>query len=118
MTYQEKLKDPRWQKKRLEILQRDNFTCENCGDSETELHVHHRWYEKNTEIWDYPNEVFETLCVNCHNHYSAADKKNFIIEINETLKKLSTVELQNIAINFFINYRNPIINYRKRENNG
>jgi 5-methylcytosine-specific restriction endonuclease McrA len=28
--YSEKLRDPRWQKKRLEIFQRDNFICQNC----------------------------------------------------------------------------------------
>ena len=32
MGYSEKLKDPRWQKKRLEILERDNFRCQYCGD--------------------------------------------------------------------------------------
>ncbi len=27
--YASKLKDPRWQKKRLEILQRDDFACQS-----------------------------------------------------------------------------------------
>jgi len=40
-TYRRKLADPRWQKKRLEILERDGFECNSCGDSSTELHVHH-----------------------------------------------------------------------------
>ncbi len=30
MTYAEQLKDPRWQKRRLEILQRDEWRC-LCG---------------------------------------------------------------------------------------
>jgi hypothetical protein len=34
--YLEKLKDPRWQKRRLEILQRDNWYCQRCyNDSQT-----------------------------------------------------------------------------------
>lgn len=38
--YLEKLKDPRWQKRRLEIFQRDEFTCQVCFDTESTLHVH------------------------------------------------------------------------------
>ena len=43
-TYQEKLKHPKWQKKRLEILQRDEFKCVHCLDGESTLHVHHNMY--------------------------------------------------------------------------
>jgi len=37
LTYSEKLKDPRWQKKRLEILSRDNFTCETANKQVQEI---------------------------------------------------------------------------------
>lgn len=66
MTYKEKLKDPRWQKKRLEILERDNFTCCQCGDKEETLHVHHKGYIKGNEPWEYDNNYLETLCETCH----------------------------------------------------
>jgi hypothetical protein len=66
MSYAEKLKDPRWQRKRLEILQRDDFTCKKCGDKQTTLHVHHRRYFKGNDPWDYPNELLVTLCEDCH----------------------------------------------------
>ena len=68
-SYSEKLKDPRWQKKRLEILSRDNFTCLLCDDTETELHINHLQYTG--EPWDAPNEFLETLCKHCHKlkHY-------------------------------------------------
>lgn len=65
ITYAEKLKDPRWQKLRLKILERDNWTCRYCGDTETTLHVHHRHYE-GKEPWDTPEELLDTLCVDCH----------------------------------------------------
>jgi 5-methylcytosine-specific restriction endonuclease McrA len=32
-TYSELLKSPKWQKKRLEIMSRDKFTCKKCGDT-------------------------------------------------------------------------------------
>lgn len=59
-------KDPRWQKKRLEILQRDNFTCIMCNDSESLLHVHHEEYIKNRKPWEYENDKLTTLCEDCH----------------------------------------------------
>lgn len=64
MNYLEKLKSPKWQKKRLEILQRDEFTCCYCNDKETELQIHHLKYTK--EPWDAPNEDLITLCKHCH----------------------------------------------------
>lgn len=65
MTYSEKLKDPRWQKLRLAVLQRDEWRCQYCGDTKTTLHVHHRYYlGKNP--WDTPEECLQTLCEDCH----------------------------------------------------
>lgn len=64
MTYSQKLKDPRWQKKRLNILNRDNFSCRFCGDDKTELHVHHKSYYGNP--WEQVNDELVTLCKYCH----------------------------------------------------
>jgi hypothetical protein len=64
VPYAVKLKDPRWQKKRLEIFNRDNFTCRICGDTETTLAVHHLKYQG--EPWDAPNEKLITVCEDCH----------------------------------------------------
>lgn len=64
MTYSEKLKDPRWQKKRLEVLERDCFTCKQCGDTETTLHVHHFTYSKNP--WESEIHDLITYCKHCH----------------------------------------------------
>ena len=64
--YSQKLKDPRWQKKRLEILERDEWTCQICQDSSTMLVVHHRKYLPDAEPWDYPDNLLVTLCEDCH----------------------------------------------------
>jgi len=66
MTYAEKLKDPRWQKKRLEILERDGFECQVCWSDEKELHVHHKLYKNGYDPWEYGNDDLETLCKDCH----------------------------------------------------
>jgi hypothetical protein len=72
-SYSDLLKDPKWQKKRLEIFQRDNFICQKCNDNGDTLHVHHKKYLKNTDPWDYPDELLITLCGLCHTF--AEDKK-------------------------------------------
>jgi len=64
-SYKKKLKDPRWQKKRLEVLSRDGWCCQNCGDKTTTLHVHHKSYGRK-DPWDYPLITLITLCENCH----------------------------------------------------
>ena len=66
MTYSTDLKKSKWQKKRLEILKRDNFTCQECLDTEQTLHVHHCNYIKGKKPWEYENESLITLCELCH----------------------------------------------------
>lgn len=65
-SYSEQLKDPRWQKKRLEIMSRDNFRCFLCEDSSSTLHVHHKKYIKGKQPWDYVDDNYITLCEKCH----------------------------------------------------
>lgn len=73
-AYAEKLKDPRWQKKRLEILNRDNFSCSECNNKTDQLQVHHCYYVKNRSPWNYPNFSLMTLCSKCHsNKYNEED---------------------------------------------
>ena len=70
MTYAEQLKDPRWQRKRLEILERDSFTCTSCGDKEKQLHVHHGAYLSGLKVWEYDDKMLHTVCVTCHSDIS------------------------------------------------
>lgn len=65
-SYSEKLKDPKWQKRRLEILERDEWACQVCGDKDSTLHVHHVCYEKDKNPWEYKNHQLITLCDFCH----------------------------------------------------
>jgi hypothetical protein len=64
--YSELLKHPKWQKKRLHVLSRDNFTCQYCGDTEMELHVHHIKYEKGKSPIEISPQYLLTLCRDCH----------------------------------------------------
>lgn len=64
--YWERLKDPRWQRKRLEILERDEWTCQVCGEKEKPLHIHHKYYLPVTNPWDYQDDCLVTVCEECH----------------------------------------------------
>lgn len=64
--YSKKLLDPRWQKKRLEILQRDSWTCQHCLSTTDTLHVHHRRYIQGKDPWDYDDSLLVALCESCH----------------------------------------------------
>jgi hypothetical protein len=76
--YSEKLKDPRWQRLRLKVMNRDNFKCQICGDTENTLHVHHLKYELYKEPWEYEINALKTLCESCHQneHLSYQDAFN------------------------------------------
>lgn len=65
-SYAEKLKDPRWQRKRLEIMDRDGWKCTLCNSTDTTLAVHHLNYQKGFMPWEYDNSSLVTLCENCH----------------------------------------------------
>lgn len=63
MKYADKLKDPRWQKKKDKILRRDNYKCRLCK-KQGRLNVHHLEYLE--EPWDAPDNCLITLCKECH----------------------------------------------------
>jgi len=67
--YSDKLKDPRWQKKRLEVMQADNFTCQICFHKDKTLNVHHKKYIAGREPWEYGTRELITLCNDCHAEY-------------------------------------------------
>lgn len=75
-TYSEQFKDPRWQKKRPKILERDNFTCQECGSKKHTLHIHHKYYENNKKVWEYLDTALITLCENCHKLEQSIKKEN------------------------------------------
>jgi hypothetical protein len=70
MKYYEMLKDPRWQRKRLEVMKRSDFTCERCGCKDKTLNVHHLYYEKTKKPWEYDTNILRCLCEKCHKESS------------------------------------------------
>ena len=91
-TYIELFKDPKWQRKRLEIMERDGFTCQSCFDTEKTLNVHHLIYFPNNKPWEYDDKFLITLCEECHKY----EKDN----INSVMKNLK----ESLARCHFLSY--------------
>ena len=73
-TYSMKLKDPRWQKRRLEVFNRDDWTCQECGSKTKTLNVHHKSYIYGLEPWEYEDDYLVTVCEVCHSMLSLKDE--------------------------------------------
>lgn len=66
MSYSDKLKDPRWQKRRLQVMERDGWRCQHCHSATKTLAVHHVQYHDYADPWDYSDADLLTLCTDCH----------------------------------------------------
>lgn len=72
MTYDEQLNTYEWQARRKQILERDDYCCQDCLNGGTyykhpNLQVHHKSYIWDGRMaWEYPDEYLITLCDECH----------------------------------------------------
>lgn len=73
-NYIQQLKDPRWQRKRLEMLEGSSWSCDECGCVDRTLHVHHKQYIKGRLAWEYSNYELAVLCEECHESEHASEK--------------------------------------------
>lgn len=98
-TYSDKLQDPRWQKKRLLIMERDGFACRQCGATDRTLHVHHTYYvptpkgAPREDPWEYPDHMLVTLCSFCHENEEEC-KLGYDGYLTQTIRALGATNLQ------------------------
>lgn len=86
MDYAEKLKNPKWQKKRLEIMERDDWKCQICSSKKNSLTVHHIRYMSGYEPWNYPESLLITLCENCHDFVHERGRWEWVYEYEQSKK--------------------------------
>jgi hypothetical protein len=102
-SYRELLLDPRWQRKRLEVLERDDWQCVSCGRRNANLQIDHKRYERGKPPWDIDSKHLQTLCEKCHSKITELRRKcmeaanNLGLDDLEkaiaALEQISTVEL-------------------------
>jgi hypothetical protein len=91
MSYADELRKPQWQRKRLEIMARDDWRCTGCSADDKPLHVHHERYINGRKPWEYADNDLKTLCEECHSLFhkiNDAYKAKDFDEKNQLLKKI------------------------------
>lgn len=58
-------KSPLWRRVRVQILERDGYTCKTCGKHGGRLECHHRRPIEDGGDWFDPDNL-ETICRTCH----------------------------------------------------
>lgn len=91
-TYWQLLRDPRWQRLRLEIMEAANFACSRCEKSDDTLNVHHRLYRKGAKPWEYAPSDLECLCEDCHEN-----EHKWRALLNEAVAKLSSGRIEELV---------------------
>lgn len=90
MNYGELLRDPRWQRRRLEILERDGWRCRHCCEDKRELQVHHKRYGAGAP-WEVPPEWLVTLCDLCHARVTEMRK-----QLNEIVSGMTAEQVMGV----------------------
>lgn len=75
MSYHDDMKTATWQKRRLQLLERDKWKCQNhdCTGESQQLEIHHIDYIPGQKIWEYPDDMLLTLCSKCHSKEQERD---------------------------------------------
>jgi hypothetical protein len=88
--YTEKLRDPRWIKKRDHIRQRANYACEECGNSGY-VEVHHCCYVRGWQPWEYSDYLLKCVCRGCHEQRAVIETR-----MNGFLSSLTMKQMESL----------------------
>ena len=89
-SFFDKYKHPKWQKRRLEIMELYAFTCGICSSKEKTLNVHHLYYVKDRDPWEYGDDELMCLCQDCHQwvHKKQDDFKDACNKVHRNILSL------------------------------
>jgi len=105
LTFSEQYKHPLWQKRRLERLELVGFGCERCDDHDSQLHVHHKLYIKDHNLWEYADSELICLCSACHKY--AHELKDELAMATTFVLDESYFEALDTAIGMFKSFDGP-----------
>lgn len=99
---------PSWQRRKSEILGRDNWTCQRCKSTEATLTVHHKSYVWDASLrlfnllWDYPDGDLITLCIDCHNQETARLKNLETVVYFSIRESCEDAEAMQAVVDLFV----------------
>lgn len=96
-------KSDEWSIWRTQVFERDNHTCQLCGERGTELHPHHI-----LQKCDFPDLIFEvsngiTLCKNCHRSKGVHGYKSIFLGLFKMLVSRNSSKNKEEKCLFLIN---------------
>lgn len=95
-----KYKHPKWQAKRLKVMEVAGFKCTHCGDKDSTLNVHHISYFKGRDPWEYDDDELVCLCEGCHESMHDMEDR-----LKEALHAYKVIHYQcNYSIEWLIGY--------------
>lgn len=65
MSYEQQLKDPRWQELRRRVVSNAQGVCASCKSTNKQVQVHHNFYDDRM-AWEYEERELRCLCADCH----------------------------------------------------
>ena len=98
-SYSAKLRDERWQKKRVKILERTKGLCQDCKKEFEKLEVHHCYYMTLCLPWQYPLDSLRALCRDCHEKRAVSEMR-----LNALLARVGRQKIDEL----YIQLRNQI----------
>jgi hypothetical protein len=66
ISWNNQLRDPRWQRVKAEVMQAAGYKCVVCNHADKTLNTHHTYYQKGLMAWEYPRESLLCMCEDCH----------------------------------------------------
>ncbi len=91
MNYAEQLRDSRWIERSEQVKTDAGRRCEECGEDDKGLDVHHSYYQNGLMAWEYPDEALHCLCHECHE--IRAQEERELLKAVHCLKRWQIYEL-------------------------
>ena len=85
-TFSELLSSPKWKAKRDDIFRKKGKHCNHCLITKR-LQIHHLYYSFGYKPWEYPDDCFEVLCVNCYSEEHGRSTSKFSSRKSKTFTK-------------------------------
>ena len=105
MNYSTQLKSPMWQKKRLKIMERDNWKCQKCQSILNTLNVHHIDYLQGFKPYEYPDDMLITLCEECHGEETKRPKHETDLLTSLKMNGFLSYDVWHLASKLYIDER-------------
>lgn len=113
-----------WQRLKYQVLERDNFTCQICGEKYGLMQVHHITYAHcRGKAYNAPMADLITLCEECHRHDDGDHvhfyNGDFYLSVGNDFSHTNPIvlDMRQIDGDYWFGFDTHIISWRFKSNN-